>query len=426
MPHSPETTLRVIHSVDHFLNISENWIYPQITRVPGVESAVLCQNVTNLEHFPLDSSRIHVSPPPTGKWGGLARFLYRLGRLAGWWDLAAALELRTWRPNIVHAHFGPRGCIGVSFKRWVGASALVTSFYGADAWMLPKVHPVFLKSYATLFSAGDLFLVEGAAMRERLRELGCPVEKIRIHHIGVDLPSLPFAERAFSGELKVIMIARFCEKKGFPPGLEACARARARGMNLKVTIVGGARPGDAAGEKIAERLRALAATPALAGHVDFAGFLPPDRMRATLQSHDVFLCPSQHASDGDAEGGSPVVLTEAMACGLVCIGTRHCDIPEVIRDGGTGYLAAEGDVESLADALCQLKDNAEGLHALVQAGRRHIEESFALDKQAVGLQAIYSELTSRLRAPAAQLATDSAAVVKHPIAKPGRRAAKPS
>jgi hypothetical protein len=44
----------------------------------------------------------------------------------------------------------------------------------------------------------------------------------------------------------------------------------------------------------------------------------------------VFLCPSRFGPGGDAEGGLPVELLEAMGMGLLCVGSRHCDIPEAI------------------------------------------------------------------------------------------------
>jgi N-acetyl-alpha-D-glucosaminyl L-malate synthase BshA len=52
-----------------------------------------------------------------------------------------------------------------------------------------------------------------------------------------------------------------------------------------------------------------------------------------------------------------LVLVEAMACGVPCIGTRIGGIPEVIVDGETGYLCDLGDIEEVAEkAIKLLKD----------------------------------------------------------------------
>src|SRR5262249_31069615 len=149
-------------------------------------------------------------------------------------------------------------------------------------------------------------------------------------------PSLEFRAPFFSHGLKVAMVGRYTEKKGLPDGLRACALARRQGVEVDITVIGDAHASDADGQRIKAELHAIAKNSELKGCVRFAGFLALDKMRAALREHNVFLCPSKRAADGDAEGGSPVVLTEAMALGLLCIGTRHCDIPELIRDGDTG------------------------------------------------------------------------------------------
>ncbi|KGX87945.1 N-acetyl-alpha-D-glucosaminyl L-malate synthase BshA [Pontibacillus litoralis] len=52
-----------------------------------------------------------------------------------------------------------------------------------------------------------------------------------------------------------------------------------------------------------------------------------------------------------------LVLLEAMACGVPCIGTNTGGIPEVIIDGETGYISEVGDVESVASLGVELLMN---------------------------------------------------------------------
>ena len=49
-----------------------------------------------------------------------------------------------------------------------------------------------------------------------------------------------------------------------------------------------------------------------------------------------------------------LVLLEAMACGVPCIGTRVGGIPEVIQHGETGYLCEVGDTTGVANQAIQL------------------------------------------------------------------------
>jgi colanic acid/amylovoran biosynthesis glycosyltransferase len=175
-------------------------------------------------------------------------------------------------------------------------------------------------------------------------------------------------------------------------GVRACLAARSRGVDLKVTVIGDAIDHDPAGFQIKQDLLKLAREPALSGCVEFTGFLPLEKTKEVIRAHNVFLCPSRHAVSGDAEGGSPVSLTEAMALGLVCVGTRHCDIPEIVVHGHTGYLCAEGDIAGMTEVLCRLIHNPSEATKLTLQGRKHVEDNFSIGTQLQGLSDAYSLL----------------------------------
>lgn len=387
--------IRVLHSVAAYLKLSENWIYPQVTRVSGADGRVFCDFTVSPEAFPLSKERLIAGSPPWGYFFGIPRLVSALSRRVGCGGYVARARIRAWRPHILHAHFGMRGFESLDFKRRLNLSMpLVTSFYGCDAWLVPQADPAWRNRFRKLFDLGERFLVEGPAMRDRLGALGCPVEKIMIQRIGVDLAAHSFHEKDFSDGLKIIMIARFVEKKGLVDGLRACALARRRGVKLRVTLVGDATPNDAAGESIKRTLREIAGTPELAGHVQFTGFVPLHTAIELMKDHNVFLCPSKRAGDGDAEGGSPVILTQAMAVGLACIGTRHCDIPEVILNRKTGFLCQEGNIGELADAIEAAGSQSAHLVEVCRAGRKHVEDNFSVEGQLDGLRRLYESLVN--------------------------------
>jgi colanic acid/amylovoran biosynthesis glycosyltransferase len=282
-----------------------------------------------------------------------------------------------------------RGWEMLPLKRRLGLP-IITSFYGVDAWQLPVSSQLWRERYVQLFAEGDLFLAEGPAMRERMISIGCPAERIRVVRLGVDSAKLPFDRKPFGAPLRVVMMARYVEKKGLPDGLRACAAACRNGADLEVTIIGDST--DEPGARIKAELQGLALSDPLRGRVTFAGFLPPAEARLVLRKGDVFLCPSKHSADGDAEGGSPLALTEAMALGMLCIGTRHCDLPEVIRHHETGLLADSGDIAGLAVLLREAAANPEASLALCERGRAHIEEHFSTAGQVLELAKIYRAL----------------------------------
>ena len=386
--------IRVLHAIDVYLRVSENWIYPQIHCDSEVSSAVLCRNVENLDQFPLRKVPMFLDPPRWSESLGIPRLINSLAFRAGHSSLVAAVAVRRWKPDLIHAHFGMHGWSLLPLKQRLRIP-MITSFYGIDAWALPERNALWHDRYRELFESGESFIVEGPAMGDRLKAIGCAASKIHTVHIGIDLSALPLSPRKLNAVPRVLMLGRFTEKKGLIDGLRACVEARRRGGDFLVTIVGDAVSGDKTSASIKAELHKIAASPELNNRVCFAGSVSVAKSRVLMREHDIFLCPSKHARDGDAAGGSPVSLTEAMALGLHCIGTRHCDIPEVIRHGETGLLATSGDIQALAALLAEAIENLEETR-MREHGRKHIEERFSASAQREAFQKIYSVLIARV------------------------------
>ncbi len=62
--------------------------------------------------------------------------------------------------------------------------------------------------------------------------------------------------------------------------------------------------------------------------------------------------------------GLPLVLAEAMASGVVAVSSRVAGVPEVIRDGETGFLFAPGDDAELAGIMEEILFDAERCKAI--------------------------------------------------------------
>src|SRR5439155_23155875 len=166
---------------------------------------------------------------------------------------------------------------------------LITAFYGIDAWVMAAAQP-WRDRFLQLFAEGDLFIVEGPAMRERMVDIGCPPEKVVIRRLGIDVKDTRFVRPDLGAGLKIAMVGRFVPKKGFVDGLRACLDAARTKIELQVTIVGDALgEGDASGQGIKRDLVTLAESPPLRGRVSFTGFLSPAEVRATVADQNVIL-----------------------------------------------------------------------------------------------------------------------------------------
>lgn len=84
---------------------------------------------------------------------------------------------------------------------------------------------------------------------------------------------------------------------------------------------------------------------------------------------DLFLLMSEKESFG-------LVLLEAMACGVPCIGTDIGGIPEVIRHGENGFIVPSGAVEKAALLIVELLNNPEMYAAFRQQALKTVEKTF--------------------------------------------------
>jgi glycosyltransferase involved in cell wall biosynthesis len=89
--------------------------------------------------------------------------------------------------------------------------------------------------------------------------------------------------------------------------------------------------------------------------------------------------------------GVPVVLMEAMALGVPVVSTRVMGIPELVEDGVSGILVAPGSRAALVDSLRRLAEDHDLRQTLGLAGRRRVEEDYALTRSASTLRALLAE-----------------------------------
>jgi colanic acid/amylovoran biosynthesis glycosyltransferase len=378
--------IKVVHFNKTFGSVTENWIYNQVTGLDGSITRFYAIDRVNKDEFPLNGLRClreDLTYFPLLFNRAWNKFFHRYPQFLFW--------LRKDRPHLIHAHFGPSGHYILPYARWLNIP-LITSFYGYDAYLMPEKEPCWHDRYKKLFQHGRLFLAEGPAMCKKLIELGCPREKTIVHHIGINLGNYQFSVRKPSNEIRLMVCGRFVEKKGIPYAIEALSRVISRGKaNVRLTIVGDS---DSDGSMTSEKRRILYTIEkqALASAVRLVGYVPHDKLIDMLYDHHILIAPSVHASDGDAEGGFPIILTEALATGMPVVAFNHCDIPEIVQDGKSGFLVPEKDVDALAERLVHLIDHPEIWPEMGRAGREYVETNFDIDKLNDRLVEIYQEL----------------------------------
>jgi glycosyltransferase involved in cell wall biosynthesis len=172
----------------------------------------------------------------------------------------------------------------------------------------------------------------------------------------------PRRERAHT---EILCVGRLVPEKGQAVLVDALERLVARGVDARVTFVGDGPARPALERAIAHR--------DLGDRVTLTGALGAADVRRHYAEADVFCLPSF------AEG-LPVVLMEAMACGLPVVTTWIAGVPELVRHGDDGLLVPPADAERLADALARLAGDEAQRRRLGAAGRRAVARRHDVDE----------------------------------------------
>ena len=173
--------------------------------------------------------------------------------------------------------------------------------------------------------------------------------------------------------LRLVSVGRLVWEKAHHLLLDACFRLRARGADLRVTIVG------EGPERW--RLTMLWATLGLGDWVELAGALPEPEVADALGAADLFVLSS-------VSEGFGVVLLEAMACGLPVVAPALHGIPEIVEDGVEGILFVPGSAEDLARAIDAARRDPEMRRRMGEAGRRKAVASFRLADRVAEFEAL--------------------------------------
>ena len=212
-----------------------------------------------------------------------------------------------------------------------------------------------------------------------------PEESLPVVRCGVDVAEFAPRPRAVqAGPMQALAVGRLVPKKGFDVLLEAWARMlREAEEPAQATLhIVGDGPQRA---ELEAQLRALK----LEQHVKLLGALSNDAVREWMLSADVFVLPCRPAQDGDKDG-IPVVLMEAMACGLCVISGDLPAIRELVVSGETGMMVAPGDAAQLCQRLVDVLSDQALRRRLGDYGRRRVCEEFALS---VNLERIEAALS---------------------------------
>lgn len=184
------------------------------------------------------------------------------------------------------------------------------------------------------------------------------------------------------GRLEIISVGSLQPYKGHIYLVKACAELQKRGIPFRCRIVGG---GD-----LNSMLKSAIREYRLDHAIELVGPRTQDEVSRLLRTANCYVQPSVITASGKMEG-IPVALMEAMASGIPVVATSISGVPELVRNGDTGWLVPAEDAQALADALSQIhKDPAEAKRR-AGAGRRWVLDEFELSSNAKRLSLLFAQ-----------------------------------
>jgi colanic acid/amylovoran biosynthesis glycosyltransferase len=205
--------------------------------------------------------------------------------------------------------------------------------------------------------------------------------KIVVQRMGVDSSSCEVmvsqADREPEG-LTILAVGRLHPVKDHAFLLRACHELKKYRTDFSCLIAG----------EGAERpwLEHLIRNLGLEAHVKLLGHLSRQQLAACYQICDLVVLTSRSE-------GIPLVLMEAMAYGKTVLAPAITGIPELVKDGETGFLYRAGSLEDFTTRIEMIRGSRAALPRLRQIARQHVREHFDREKN---LSSLADLLVSRI------------------------------
>lgn len=279
----------------------------------------------------------------------------------------------------IHAHYATHP----AFVAW-----LINQITGIAYSITVHAHDIFAEKPMLATKLQDSVFISAISEfnREYLTDIfGAWVQqKTQVVRCGID-PAYYGKKNGFqaeiNGQLEMISVGSLQPYKGHVYLVKACRELQKRGIPFRCRIVGG-------GELHALLERTIQENQ-LKGLVELTGPRTQHEVSQLLQTANCYVQPSVVTPSGKMEG-IPVALMEAMASDIPVVATSISGIPELVKNGDTGWLVPPENVEALADALEQVFHDPTEAQKRAQSGKKWVLAEFELGSNVKKLSSLFA------------------------------------
>lgn len=311
---------------------------------------------------------------------------YTLALASKIYEIAKAYSL-----DLVHMHYAIPHAVSAYLAREMLRPErylpVVTTLHGTDITLVGRDES-FLPMTRFGIEQSDSVTAISKYLREATNEAFCTGCSIEVIYNFIDSDyyqrqpdELLRKNIAPDGEKILLHVSTFRPVKRISDCIEVIARLRHNHNVACKLVMCGDGPERQEAESLATRLGVM-------DYVDFVGKQPQAQIREYLSVADLLLLPSQTESFG-------LTALEAMACRVPVIATRVGGIPEVVEDGGCGYLFDIGDVDKMAEAAARILNDEAEQERLGTRGREIALSQFAAEKIIPEYEELYRRVINR-------------------------------
>lgn len=258
------------------------------------------------------------------------------------------------------------GCRGGALRNVVRHRCIKNSTaMSALVWLESTIH----KALDLYMRNVTRFVVPSRFFLAKFAEWG--VDTSRFVHVpnSIDVEALDASDEPGDA---FVYLGRLVPEKGVATLIRAAAKARVR---LRVIGTG---PEETALRQLAHEL---------GGNVEFTGYLSGTELHAAVCSARAVVIPSEWYEN------APLSVMEGSALARPVIGADIGGIPELIRQGETGFVFASGNVDALVEVLDTVQQlPASRLRSIGLAGREWMRAEFSPSAYRERMLNLYKEI----------------------------------
>lgn len=292
--------------------------------------------------------------------------------------------LKQIKPDILNTHYASG--YG-TLSRLVNFKPTLLSVWGSDVFDFPYQSKIKEKILRKNLKAATQIASTSFAMKKQTEKFVSPKLPIVVTPFGVNMnlfkPSYNGKEK---DTITIGIVKRLEEVYGIEYLIKATSllikRLRENQLNdvadrIRLLIVGEG--------SLLDKLQNLTHDCGISHITKFVGAVPNVKVPEYLNKMDIFCVPSLQESFG-------VAAVEASSCGLPIIVSNVGGLPEVVKDGETGFIVEPKNIQQLADRLYDLVINPELRMRLGKNGRNFVNSFYNWKENVKRMEIVYENL----------------------------------